>query len=115
MTIRELETRFGMQTLQAEYEDRGLSGGYTSDLLSDVMANAAEGMALITIQSHTNTVAVAAMTGIVALVICNNRPVPDEMVQAAKEEGIAVFLTGEDQFTVSGKLYAALQQGAPEA
>jgi hypothetical protein len=32
------------------------------------------------------------------------------MLEAAKDEGIAVVRTSENQFTVSGKLYAALQK-----
>jgi hypothetical protein len=43
------------------------------------------------------------------IILCNNRPVQDEdMLEAAKDEGIAVIRSKENQFTVSGKLYAAL-------
>ena len=110
MTIREAAAMLGAEILQEKFEDGMLTGAYTSDLLSDVMANAKEGGALITIQAHKNTVAVATLVNITLIVLCNNRPVQDnDMLEAAKDEGIAVIRTKENQFTVSGKLYAALK------
>ncbi|MDR2028056.1 MAG: hypothetical protein LBP93_00815, partial [Treponema sp.] len=61
MTIREAAAALGAEIVQDKFEDALLSGAYTSDLLSDVMANAKEGGALITIQAHKNTVAVATL------------------------------------------------------
>ena len=115
MTIREAAAALGAEILQNEFEDAALSGAYTSDLLSDVMAHAArsdakDGGALITIQAHKNTVAVATLVNIAAIVICNARPVPEDMLEAAKDEGIAVMRAKESQFTVSGKLYALFAQ-----
>ena len=109
MTIREAAGALGAEIVQNEFEDTDLCGAYTSDLLSDVMANAREGGALITIQAHKNTVAVATLVNITVIVICNSRPVPQDMLAAAKDEGIAVLLTRENQFTVSGKLYELLK------
>ena len=111
MTIREAAAALGAEILQNEFEDAELSGAYTSDLLSDVMANARSGGALITIQAHKNTVAVATLVEISVIVICNSRPVPDDMLEATKDEGIAVVRTTENQFTVSGKLYGLLNNG----
>jgi hypothetical protein len=108
MTIREAAAALGAQIRQDEFEDTELAGAYTSDLLSDVMANAHDGGALITIQAHKNTVAVATLVNITAIIICNNRPLPEDMLEAAKDEGIAVLLTKENQYTVSGKLYSFL-------
>ena len=109
MTIRETAAALGAEIVQDEFEDTELSGAYTSDLLSDVIANAKDGGALITIQAHKNTVAVATLVNISVIIICNSRPVPDDMLAAAKDEGIAVILTKENQFTVSGKLYGLLR------
>jgi len=110
MTIREAAEALGAQIIQDVFEDTELSGAYTSDLLSDVMANAKDGGALITIQAHKNTVAVATLVNISVIVICNSRPIPDDMVAAAKDEGIAIILTKENQYKVSGKLYAILDK-----
>ena len=110
MTIRQIAASLGAQILHEEFEDAELSGAYTSDLLSDVMANAADsaGGALITIQAHINTVAVAVHVNISAIIICNLRPVPKDMLDAARREGIALLLTKENQYTVSGKIYQVI-------
>jgi len=110
MTIREASAALNCKILHEDFEDENLSGAYTSDLLSDVMAYAKEGGALITIQAHKNTVAVASLANISVIIICNSRPIPDDMLAAAKNEGIAVLLSKENQFTVSGKLYGLLNK-----
>jgi hypothetical protein len=108
MTIREAAAALKAEIFQDDFEDIPLTGAYTSDLLSDVMANAREGGALITIQAHKNTVAVATLVNLSAIIICNSRPLPEDMLEAAREEGVAVIRTGENQFTVSGRLYQLL-------
>ncbi len=108
MTIREAAEKLHAEIIQDEFEDTVLSGAYTSDLLSDVMAHAKDGGALITIQAHKNTAAVATLVNISVIIICNNRPIPDDMIEAAREEGIAILRTSENQYTVSGKLYAMI-------
>lgn len=109
MLTSELEALAKARTIQAEYMDGPIAGGYTSDLLSDVMAHAKTGDALITIQAHKNTVAVAGLVGAPAIVLCNDRPIPGDMVEAAREEGIALFSTPMSQFEVSGRLWKALE------
>ncbi|MFA6508809.1 MAG: DRTGG domain-containing protein [Treponemataceae bacterium] len=111
MTVRSLAEALSCEIVQGEFEDSKVSGGYTSDLLSDVMAHAKTGDVLITIQSHKNTIAVAVLANLPAILICNSRPVPEDMIEAAKEEGIAILRTAETQFAVSGKLYALLKAG----
>ena len=108
MTIREAASALCARILHEEFTDAELTGAYTSDLLSDVMAYAKDGGALITIQAHKNTVAVATLVNISVIIICNSRPIPEDMLAAAKDEGIAILLTKENQFTVSGKLYGLL-------
>jgi hypothetical protein len=109
MTIREAAKALKAEAVQDQFEDQILEGGYTSDLLSDVMANAKEGCALITIQAHKNTVAVATLVNVPVIFVCNARPIPDDMTQAGRDEGIAIYRSAENQYTVSGKLYALLR------
>jgi len=91
----------GVVCLQNDYVDAEVLDGYTSDLLSDVMAHAMDGSVLITIQAHKNTVAVCSLAGVVAILICNNRPAAEDMLEAAAKEGIAVFRTRANQFQTS--------------
>jgi hypothetical protein len=116
MTIREAVRLLDAEIVQPVFEDADLSGAYTTDLLSDVLANAAAGDALITIQAHKNAVAVAFQAGIGLIVICNSRTIPGDMIAAAKDRGIAIARTGENQFTVSGRLYPWLgERGKAQA
>ena len=110
MTILEAAKALEMKIIQDDFKDTELTGAYTSDLLSDVIAHAKDGGALITIQAHKNTVAVATLVNITVIIVCNSRPVPSDMLEAAKDEGIAVIRTKENQYTVSGKLYKLLDE-----
>jgi predicted transcriptional regulator len=109
MKISDLASSLGLTLVQGNFKDRTVSAGYTSDLLSDVMANAAADGVLITVQAHKNTIAVAALVGLAAVVICNGRPVPADMIEAAKTEGIALFKTTANAFEVSGWLWSAMK------
>ena len=88
--------------------DMDVLGAYTSDLLSDVMGFARDGDVLITIQAHKNTIAVASLVGCPAVIVCNNRPLPEDMVDAAAKEGIGIAVSPETQFVISGRLFRLL-------
>ncbi|GAB4221567.1 MAG: DRTGG domain-containing protein [Spirochaetales bacterium] len=109
MRIRELPDALDLEVVQGEFDDGEIMGGYTSDLLSDVMAHAKAGSVLITIQAHKNTVAVASLVGIPAILLANGRPVPEDMLDVARKERIAIFRSRESQFILSGKLYQRLE------
>ena len=109
MKIKEIAAALNAEICQDQFEDTEISGAYTSDLLSDVIAHAKDGGALITIQAHKNTVAVAALVEISVIIICNSRPLTDDMLEAAKDEGIAIIRSKENQYTVSGKLWEMLK------
>jgi hypothetical protein len=112
MRISELQGSLGiaMEAAQDSYADREVSDGYASDLLSDVMANAKADGVLVTVQAHKNAVAVASLVGLAAIIVCNSRPLPPDMIESARSEGVAVFRTAETAFEVSGRLWAALRR-----
>ena len=74
---------------------------YSGDLLSDIMGHAGEDCALVTIQNHLNTIAVCTLVGCSVIVLCHNRPVPPDMAEAAKREGIAIIATSLSQYATS--------------
>ena len=89
---------------------REITGGYVSDLLSDVMGNAGEGQAWITIMRHLNVVAVASLAGIGAIIFSNDI-LPDEaVIQKAEEESVPLVTTAKTSFECAGILYALLKQ-----
>jgi len=109
LLLKELAALLSLETVVAGNPEALIEQGYTSDLLSDVMAHAKDNSVLITIQSHKNSVAVAAMLDMPAIIICNRRPVPADMKTAAESEHIGILLTDDDQYTVSWKLRDALR------
>jgi predicted transcriptional regulator len=108
MKINDLAAALNMKVICPGKEDAEVTCGYTSDLLSDVMANAEEGCALITIQAHVNTVAVSSLAGAAAVIICHGRAVPDDMAEAARREGVAVLQTEHNQFITSHLVHSQL-------
>lgn len=101
MKISDIGNIEEITVVQTDFNDSIIEDAYTSDLLSDVMANAKEAGVLITIQAHKNTLAVCKLLDISAVVICNNRDIDEDFLQVAKEEKIAVFSTNLNQFQVS--------------
>ena len=86
--------------------DQEVRGGYVSDLMSDVMANAGEGTLWVTLQIHQNIVAVAVMKSLAGIVLINGREPEPETVQKAESEGIPIMVTPMPAFELVGRLFA---------
>ncbi|MEI7851374.1 MAG: DRTGG domain-containing protein [Kiritimatiellales bacterium] len=106
MKVNELKFQ-GLECVQPVGAE--ITGGYTSDLLSDVMAHLKEGDALITIQAHKNTIAVASLTGASAVILCHGRTATPDVLEAAAKEKIAVFVSANSQYETTVKLARALR------
>jgi hypothetical protein len=91
---------------------RVVTGGYTSDLLSYVMAKAKAGNVWITIQGHPNIVAVASLLDLAGIIVCEGASVDDLTIQKATEEGIPLFSSTLSSFSVVAKLASAGLAGA---
>ena len=84
--------------------DREVSGGYASDLLSDVMANSREGNVWVTLQVHQHIIAVASLKELSGIIIVNGRKAEQEVLAKAEQEDIPVMLTGLQTFEIAGRL-----------
>lgn len=100
MSITELAEKVG-GTIVVDKPGAAIRFAYASDLLSDVMGHCGEESVLVTIQNHLNTIAVCTLDGIEAIVICHDRPVPDDMKAAAEREEVAIVTTPLSQFEAS--------------
>lgn len=100
MTLKELAEKVN-GTIVVDKSDAEISAAYTSDLLSDVMGHCGDESALITIQNHLNTIAVCTLVGVEAIVVCHDRPIPDDMKAAALREEVAIVTTKLSQFAAS--------------
>lgn len=104
MKVKDLKEKLGFDCLLDLSAEEVLKNGYASDLLSDVMGNAPADSVLITIQAHKNTIAVASLVGAYAILICNSRSVPQDMLDAAAEEEIAIYCCKDNQFQAAAKI-----------
>ena len=83
-----------------------ITGGYTSDLLSDVMGHAGAGNAWITIQTHRNVMAIASLRDLSAVIISSGEKPGEDTMAQSNEEGIPMLGTDLSTFELTGRLYA---------
>ncbi|MBU0733165.1 MAG: serine kinase [Pseudomonadota bacterium] len=86
--------------------DQEVRGGYVSDLMSDVIANANEGALWVTLQIHQNIVAVAVMKSLGGIILVNGREPEEVTRQKAEAEGVPIMVTDMPAFELVGKLFA---------
>ncbi len=109
MKLKEIVEKLQLKVL-TDLENLGVevTGGYTSDLLSDVIANSKNSNLWITLQTHQNIIAVAKLRDLSGIIIVNNREPDEDTLQKAKEETVPLFGSKEMAFEVSGKLYGLI-------
>ncbi len=88
---------------------RQITGGYTSDLLSDVIGNADEGNVWITLQTHKNVMAVASLKDVAAVVIVKGSLPEDGTIEQSNSEGIPLLGTEMETFEISGRIYELIK------
>lgn len=87
------------------------ASGYTSDLLSCVMAGAHRSAIWVTLQAHGNVVAVAALLDLAAIIITENARPDESVIQKANAEGIILLATPLPSYIVVGRLWEIGLQG----
>lgn len=85
-----------------------VTGGYVSDLLSDVMGNAKEGQIWITLQTHKNVMAIASLKDLAAVILVKGFNPDEDTVKQSNQEGVPVLRTKENTFEIAGKLFQLL-------
>lgn len=84
------------------------AGGYTGDLLSDVMANSREGDIWITRQVHQNIVAVATLKDLAAIILVNSCEPAKDTLEKAVKENVVLLVSSLPAFELTGKIYNLL-------
>ena len=88
-----------------------VTGGYASDLLSCVMAKARQGNIWVTLQSHLNIVAVAALLQLAGIIVTEGMQPDEATLQKASEEGVPILTTTRTTFTIVSQLAQLGVQG----
>jgi predicted transcriptional regulator len=84
--------------------EKEISNVYVCDLLSFVMSHVKSGSAWITIQTHVNVVAVALMTEISCIIICEGEKLDENAKVKADEENIPVISFSGTSYDAAIKL-----------
>jgi predicted transcriptional regulator len=109
MKVSELVKKLGLEILGGENGlEREITGGYTSDLLSDVMGHAGTGKTWITLQTHKNVMAIASLKELAAVIIVKGYQPEADMLAQSNIEEIPVLGTTDEAFEISGKIYKLL-------
>lgn len=106
MTLAELVEKMDLE-IRAGSENLGrtVTGGYVSDLLSDVIAGASEGDLWITLQIHQNIVAVAFLNNLAGICLVGGRDPDPDTIEKADEQGVPILVTQLPAYTMAGQLY----------
>ena len=81
------------------------TGGYSSDLLSCVMAGAKQGFVWITLQAHLNIIAVAALLDLSAIIITEGAQPDPATLAKAEEQSVTILWTEMTTYETVGKLW----------
>jgi len=111
MTVSEMIKELGLIVFSGkEGMEKEITGGYVSDLLSDVMGNAVEGEVWVTLQTHNNVSAVASLKELSAIIIVKGLIPEENTKKHCEEEKIPLLGTSLETFEIAGKLYKLLQK-----
>ncbi len=106
MIVKELVEKLGLKVFSGEAGlSHEIAGGYTSDLLSDVMGNAREGQIWITLQTHKNIMAVASLKDLAAVIIVKGLTPENDCLIKSNEEAVPVLGSDDNSFELSGKIF----------
>jgi len=107
MNLQKIIDQLNLTVLTEPQDFAGITptGGYSSDLLSCVMASAKRGFVWITLQAHLNIVAVAALNEVAAVIITENAQPDAASVARANEQGVTLLSTAQSTYEINGKLW----------
>lgn len=106
MKVKDIVTKLNLEIYSGSNGlEKEINGGYTSDLLSDVMGHADSGNAWITLQTHKNVIAIASLKEISAVIIVKGFKPEEDTITQSNEEGIPILGTDKETFEITGQLY----------
>lgn len=105
MRLVNIAQSLGLKAKTEVAADVEVTGGYASDLLSDVLAHAKNGAVWVTNHKHANIVGVAVMLNLAGVIISGGIDPDPATLQKAVEENVPLYTTDMSMFEVAGKLY----------
>ena len=97
MTVKEL-TGFGFRAVHLADGEREIEGVYIGDLLSWVMGRAQSGNAWLTIMSNLNVLAVATLSDVSCVIMCEGVKPDSEVIKTAEQKNINILTTDKTAY-----------------
>jgi len=109
MTVQDIVSQLNLTVCSGqEGLQREVKGGYTSDLLSDVMGHAQEGDIWVTLQTHKNVMAIASLKEIAAIILVKGHLPEEDTLEESNNENIPILSSPLQTFEITGQLYKLL-------
>ncbi|NSW57044.1 MAG: serine kinase [Armatimonadetes bacterium] len=106
LTVAQVAESLGLKVCAGGHKlDSEVVGALVSDLLSYVMANGKPGQLWVTIQTHSNIVAVAVLGGLAGIVIASGFHPDEDTTGRAEEEDIPILTCDAPAYEIAGMLY----------
>lgn len=106
MTVEQIVQQLGLEVAAASDQlDTEVTGGYSGDLISAVMANARQGNIWITWHIHPNIVAAGLVVKLAAIILVSGRQPEQETINKANEEGVPILVGDLSAFEIIGRLH----------
>ena len=106
MKVKEIVEALNLKLLAGESGlSKEVKGAYICDLLSWVMSHAKNNDAWITIQTHPNVIAVAALVNLSCIIVPENAEVEKTTIDKANEESIPLLISNDSGYKIGCMLY----------
>ena len=106
MKIKEMAELLDAEVLCGEdMLERDVKSAFACDMMSDVLAFVKEQGVLLTGLCNPQVVRTVQMMDMICIIFVRGKRPPKEVVDMAREEGIALLATSERMYGACGKLY----------
>jgi predicted transcriptional regulator len=107
LTLNEIIRKLDLTVLTEtnDFAEIPVKSGYCSDLLSCVMTGAEPEGLWITLMSHSNIVAVAALLDLSAIIITEDAQPDQETIDKANDKGVTMLSTPDPNYEIIGRLW----------
>ena len=104
MTVTELQSALPLTPGALPEGDREAEGVYIGDLLSWVMGRAQCGNVWLTIMSNLNVVAVATLSDVSCIILCEGVTLEETVKNTAEAKGVNIYTTDMTAYEAAKKL-----------
>jgi hypothetical protein len=104
MTVTEMQAALSLTSVALPEGDREVEGVYIGDLLSWVMGRAQSGNVWLTIMSNLNIVAVATLSDVSCIILCEGVTLDEAVKNTAEAKGVNILATDKTAYETAKRL-----------